>query len=89
MGKNPNDIKRMMSKRLYDEIIIDEVNEDEQVIARARKLEASGLRKMDAAHLAAAEAANADYLLTVDKDFIKTCAKPNITAVKVINPLFF
>jgi len=89
MGKNPNDIKRMTSKRLYDEIIIDEVNENEQIIARARKLEASGLRKMDAAHLAAAEAANADYLLTVDKDFIKMCAKPNITTVKVINPLDF
>jgi predicted nucleic acid-binding protein len=89
MGKNPNDIKRMASKRLYDEIIIDEVNEDEQIIARALKLEASGLRKMDAAHLATAEAANADYLLTVDKDFIKTCARSNITAVKVINPLDF
>jgi len=44
---------------------------------------------MDAAHLASAEAANTDYLLTVDKDFIKKCARTNITAVKVINPLDF
>jgi len=89
MGNNRDDVKRMASQRLYDKIIIDEVKRTAQIRARARTLEASGLRKMDAAHLAAAEAANADYLLTVDKDFIKTCAKPNITAVKVINPLFF
>jgi len=89
MGKNPNSVKRMASRRLYDKIIIDEVDEDEQIIARATELESMGLKPMDARHLAAAEEAGADYLVTVDKDFIKTCAKPNITAVKVINPLDF
>jgi predicted nucleic acid-binding protein len=56
-------------------------------MARARKLETSGLRKMDAAHLAAAEAAKADYLLTVDEKFINRCTNNNITKVKLIDPI--
>jgi len=48
-----------------------------------------GLKAMDARHLAAAEAAKADYLITTDEKFIKRCAKNNLTAVKVIDPLDF
>jgi len=44
---------------------------------------------MDSYHLAAAEAAGADYLLTTDLDFISKCVRPNFTAVRVINPLDF
>ncbi len=44
---------------------------------------------MDSFHLAAAEAAHADYLLTVDKDFLKICSRSNFAKVKVINPLNF
>jgi predicted nucleic acid-binding protein len=89
MGNNRDDVKRTASKRLYDRIIIDEVDEDEQIIARATELESMKFGPMDARHLAAAEAVRADYLLTVDRDFITKSARPNITAMKVINPLFF
>jgi predicted nucleic acid-binding protein len=54
-----------------------------------RLLESMGLKPMDARHLAAAEAAGADFLLTTDEKFIKRCAKNNLTAVKVIDPLDF
>jgi predicted nucleic acid-binding protein len=89
IGNNPDDVTRMASKRLYDKIIIDEVKKSAQIIARAAKLQTMGLREMDSFHLAGAEEAGADYLVTVDKDFIKKCARSNITAVKVINPLDF
>jgi predicted nucleic acid-binding protein len=89
IGNNPDNVTRMASKRLYDEVIIDEVKKSAQIIVRATELESMGLGPMDARHLAAAEEAGADYLVTVDTDFIKKCARPNITAVKVINPLDF
>jgi predicted nucleic acid-binding protein len=89
MGNNRDDVKRMASERLYDKIITYDVKKTAQVIARATELESMGLSPMDARHLASAETAQADYLLTVDKDFITKCARPNITAVNVINPLFF
>jgi len=89
IGNNRNDLKRMASKSLYDEIIIDEVKNSVRIIARAAELESMGLGPMDARHLAAAEAAQADYLLTTDLYFIKKCSRPNFTTVNVINPLNF
>jgi len=44
---------------------------------------------MDARHLATAEGAGADFLLTVDTDFIRKCNKLNLTIVGVINPTNF
>jgi predicted nucleic acid-binding protein len=80
---------RRAAKQKYEESIDGWVKRTAQIMARARKLEAYGLRNMDATHLAAAEAADADYLLTVDKDFIKKCSQQNFTKVKVINPINF
>ncbi|GBU20244.1 hypothetical protein R80B4_00120 [Fibrobacteres bacterium R8-0-B4] len=56
---------------------------------RAAFFNAQGLGKMDAAHLATAESAGADFLLTVDKAFIRICAKKNLSKVNVMNPLTF
>jgi predicted nucleic acid-binding protein len=89
INKIPDDEKRWAAKQKYEEYIDGWVKRTAQIMARARKLEAYGLRNMDAAHLAAAEAADADYLLTVDKDFLKACSRQNFTKVKVINPIDF
>jgi len=56
---------------------------------RAQALEAEGLGDMDALHLAAAEAAGVDVLLTTDVDFLRICANKNLSRVRVINPLTF
>jgi predicted nucleic acid-binding protein len=56
---------------------------------RAQALQAEGLGKMDSYHLAIAEAAGADALLTTDVDFARICAKKNLSEVRVINPLNF
>jgi predicted nucleic acid-binding protein len=89
INKIPDDEKRRAAKQKYDESLDGWIKRTAQIMARARKLETYGLRKMDAAHLAAAEAADADYLLTVDKKFLKACSRQNFTKVKVINPIDF
>jgi len=89
MAQIPDDEKRREAEQNYKESIDETVKFSAQIITRARKLELMGLKAMDARHLAAAEAAKADYLLTVDEKFIKRCAKNNLTMVKVINPIDF
>jgi len=88
IGKNPKKERRRI-ERLYNLIKSGEVQVTTQSIARAQELMSKGLKVMDSLHLAAAEAAHAEYLLTVDKDFLKKCSQPNVTTVKVINPLNF
>ena len=89
INKIPGDTARLAAKQKYDEYIGKWVKKTAPIMARARKLMASGLDSWDAAHLAAAEAAGADYLLTVDKDFLKVCSRSKITKVNVINPIDF
>jgi hypothetical protein len=57
--------------------------------ARARVLRKAGLRRKDHYHLAAAECAGADMLLTVDKGFLQVATSRSLSKVQVINPLSF
>jgi len=88
IGQNPKKERRRIEK-LYNLIKSGEVQVSPQSEARAQELQLEGLKEMDSFHLAAAEAAHADYLLTVDKDFLKICSRSNFAKVKVINPLNF
>ena len=54
---------------------------------RARELGRHGLGAYDAAHLACAESAGADLLLTTDDAFVNKVRKANATKVRVCNPL--
>ena len=81
--------KRGARERLYNRVITGNVRPTAQIFTRAAELESKGLKTMDARHLASAEAARVDYLLTVDLEFINKCSKPNFTTVKVINPIDF
>jgi len=76
-------------EKLYYGVIVDEVELSAQIITRAVSLNLMGFGKMDSFHLAAAEAAGADFLITTDEKFIRKCQNRNITAVKVIDPLDF
>jgi predicted nucleic acid-binding protein len=60
-----------------------------QTEKRADVLEAVGLGKLDAAHLAIAEATGAGFLLTVDKAFARMCTERNLSKIKVMNPFEF
>jgi len=87
--QNPDDNERGITERLYNTVIRGEALAHPQRATRAKELQLKGLKEMDALHLAAAESMDADYILTVDKGFIKTCSKSNFTTVKVINPIGF
>jgi len=87
IGENTDIIKKNDTKALFDKVVNKYVTNTNEV--RAQELQTKGLRKMDSYHLAVAEFAGADVLLTTDKDFIRICAKHNLSSVKVINPLTF
>jgi len=90
MGNVRDAKKRGDLKRLFGGTVMDVVELSAHIIARADKLSLlMGLGVMDATHLAAAEVGEAKFLLTTDADFIKKCAKLNLTTVMVINPLEF
>ncbi|MDR2591447.1 MAG: PIN domain-containing protein [Chitinispirillales bacterium] len=88
ISQNPKKERRRIEK-LYNLIKSGEAQVTTQCGVRAQELQSKGLKVMDSLHLAAAEEAGADYLLTVDKEFIKKCSRPNFTTVKVINPINF
>lgn len=68
--------------RLYKKTIVGgAVDVSEKILARADKLELMGLGMMDARHLAAAEDAGAEYLLTTDEKFLKKCKNRSIEMV--------
>lgn len=54
------------------------------IIDRARTLQTQGLKNFDALHIASAEAANADYVLTCDRRLINRC---RTLTLNVINPV--
>jgi predicted nucleic acid-binding protein len=87
--KITDDEMRREAEQNYKESIDETVKISAQIITRAVSLNLMGLGKMDSFHLAAAEAAKADYLLTTDEKFMNRCAKNNLTKVKVINPIDF
>jgi len=89
ISQNPDNKERRIIERLYNTIIRDEARMTEQSATRAQELQSKGLKVMDSLHLAAAEVIGADYLLTVDKEFLKKCSRPNFTTVNVINPINF
>ncbi len=87
--QNPDVKERRETERLYNATISGKAKASARRKTRAKELQRKGLKEMDALHLAAAESMSADYLLTVDKDFIKKASQPNFTTVKVINPIDF
>ncbi|MBI3302911.1 MAG: PIN domain-containing protein [Deltaproteobacteria bacterium] len=63
------------------------VHTDRQVEERARALHASGIKPLDALHLASAVEAHADYFCTCDDRFL-TRAKSAVTLhTRVVSPL--
>jgi predicted nucleic acid-binding protein len=82
-----DDAKRANIEKFYFNSVDEDVTFSAQSIARARNLMADGLGKMDSRHLATAEAAVADFLLTTDVKFIKNSL--TLTKVNVMNPLDF
>jgi len=60
----------------------------DEIKQRAAKFQNRGVKLFDSLHLATAEHANADALLTVDDQFVNS-AKRTDSRVKVVNPINF
>lgn len=64
----------------------EEIPVDWQILNRAEEIRhISNIKYKDSIHLACAEAANADVLLTTDKKFMNNCHRIT-TYTKVMNP---
>lgn len=85
-----NDIfKRETVKAFYESAISKKIMFNETIKNRRLELSIiSNLRTLDAYHLAFAEYANANFLLTTDIKFEKACLKLNLKT-KVLNPITF
>lgn len=60
---------------------------DSQVIQRAQSFHASGIKPLDALHLASAIEAKADYFCTCDDRFFKRAKTVDTLETNVISPL--
>lgn len=63
------------------------VRTSDEVVARARDFEAMGLKHKDSVHVASAERAQCDWLLTTDKGILKKIS--NVGNMRVANPIDF
>lgn len=62
---------------------------DDKIRQRALELEQQGLKAIDALHVACAEAASSDYLLTCDDRVIRQCKDMQGKTIHVLNPVDF
>jgi len=72
----------------YSSAVSETVKLSPSIENRVRELVEQGIRRFDATHIALAEAAEVDYLLTVD-DKLERAASKLILNLKIINPLNF
>jgi len=89
IGEITDPEKRKNVLNLYRQSTTDRAYYRKSVFDTVKPIAATaGVKGTDIHHLAFAEAAGADYLLTTDKGFLKAAEKLDLS-VKVINPLKF
>ena len=87
--KKIRDGKRLKNvQKFYTDAVNKHSNMSDDIDNRVQELKTHGLTGLDHYHLAFAEAAGVNFLLTTDDRFIKKCERLNST-VKVVNPLNF
>ena len=87
LERNPNEAKRAVSLALLD-FASEFVEPNKATLRRASVLAADGFGSFDALHLALAEEAQAEYLLTVDDRFIGCAARTRSNLLPtVMNPI--
>lgn len=87
--RNPDVKRRDATKDFFLQTADRIIRPSADAIKRARWLHEQGLGAMDSLHLAIAETAGADVLITVDDGFERVCVNKKLSAVRVINPLKF
>ena len=84
---NPYSDRKFVIQNFLDNHAIDYIGRDqsEQVISKAEKIMATGVKVKDACHIACAEMMKCDYLLSTDKRMLKYKSE----SVKLLNPIEF
>lgn len=88
IGKIRHDGKRGNVRSFYNYAVSEQITLTAGIDNRAEELAARNVKRLDSYHVAFAEAAGADYLLTTDARFERICARLNL-AVTVVNPFTF
>jgi predicted nucleic acid-binding protein len=87
IDRNPDIGKRLENTSLLD-LAPETIEVDDSIADRAANLQAAGYGAYDALHLACAEAAKVDVLLTTDDRFIRRASRQDGSPrVAVLNPL--
>lgn len=86
LRKNPHPVRRD-----YAEGVLSKAGAfsrtDQRVEARARRFEASGMKPLDALHVAAAVEADADFFCTCDDRLLKRARAAQTGRMRVVSPL--
>jgi len=85
-NNNPFEERKLKIQR-WKTYSIEDVEENNKVIVKAKKLEKIGLKRIDALHLACAIYAKCDYFITTDKGILKKNKK--IKEIVIIDPVNF
>ena len=86
-AKTPDESKKQKIQ-LLNELAGSKINVNNAVKARAAQFRESNIKLFDSLHLASAEYANVDVLLTTDAKFLKAATHTD-AQVRVANPLTF
>jgi predicted nucleic acid-binding protein len=81
-----SDLERAKSVDVYLSLATFRQIATESIRQRAQGLETTGIKAIDALHVACAEATQSDYLITCDQRLINRCKTLNL---RVINPADF
>ncbi|MEM6289039.1 MAG: PIN domain-containing protein [Bacteroidota bacterium] len=83
---NPDPVKLDFARRVLG-LAVEDVGATASVRVRASSYEKEGIKPLDAAHLASAVEAGADYFCTADDALLRKAKRANTEAVRVVSPL--
>jgi len=86
LGRNPHPVRKEYALKVLAKATVF-VPTDNEVVERARRFEAEGMKPLDALHLASAVIAKADYFCTCDDRFLKRAKEMDTGQTKVVSPL--
>ena len=84
----PNLSQKRQIEDLYNSLLLKNIEYNESIKNRAIELRGHNIKDMDSLHIAFAESAGVDFLLTTDK-FLWNVSKRTMLKTKIISPIDF